>query len=116
MSQGILRLRYDGTEPEHYEAQVDTWDNPDGGALYEIHFSGVGVEGAFRGSCKLEKVGKWKYEGRGRWRDDTSDEVYESSIKAELKLVGKLLVLEGHWLDQDDLGDPYALYIEIENR
>ncbi|AIF47325.1 hypothetical protein [Dyella japonica] len=116
MSQGILRLRRDGGEPERYEAQIDTWDNPDGGAFYEIYFSGAGEEGMFSGSCQLERVGKWKYEGIGRWRDENLGDFYNSSVKAELKLVGKLLVLEGHWFDHDDLPGPYDLYIEIENR
>lgn len=115
MSQGILRLRLDGPEPDIYEAQINTWDNPDGGALYEIHFSGVCEEGAFTGSCELEQVSKWKYKGNGRMRDASSGEVFESTINAQLKLVGKLLVLEGHWLDDGD-PDAFDLYIEIENR
>lgn len=115
MSQGIIRLRLDGAEPDLYEAQIDTWDNPDGGALFEIHFSGVCEEGPFSGSCELEKVSKWKYEGKGRMRDESSGEVYESTIQAQLKLAGKLLVLEGHWLDDGDQ-KPFDLYIEIENR
>ena len=51
MSQGVVRLSYDGDEPEFYEAVIDTWDNPDNGAVYEIHFSGVGEDGPFIGSC-----------------------------------------------------------------
>ena len=116
MNQGFLRLRYDGEEPELYEAQVDTWDNPDGGALYQIYFSGGGEDGRFSGSCVLVRVGGgWTYAGKGRWQTPDADEVVKSAIRVQLRLVGTLLVLEGHWLDQGD-DEPYDLYIEIESR
>jgi hypothetical protein len=114
MSQGFVRLRYDGEESELYEAEVVTWDNSDG--VYEIHFSGVGKGGPFRGSCALERVGGgWTYAGRGRWQNHDDDEVYTSAVRVQLRLVGKLLVLEGHWLEQEE-DEAYDLYIEIEGR
>lgn len=116
MSQGFLRLRYDGEVPELYEAEVDTWDNPDSGALYEIYFSGVGEDGPFIGSCVLERVGGgWTYVGKGRWQNDDEDVVYASAIRVQLRLVSKLLVLEGHWLDEGE-DEAYDLYIEIDGR
>lgn len=116
MSQGFLRLRYDGEEPELYEAEVDAWDNPDGGALYEIHFSGVGEDGPFKGSCVLERVKRgWTYIGKGRWQENGEDEVYPSAIRVQLRLVGKQHVLEGQWLDEGD-DEGYDLTIEIEGR
>lgn len=115
MSQGLFQLRYDGDDPELYQAHVDSWDNPDSGALYEIHFSGVGEAGAFSGSCVLEKVQGWTYEGKGRWHDHRSDGVYVSLIRAQLSLVGKQIVLKGRWVGEGET-DPYDLYVEIEDR
>lgn len=118
MSQGIVRLSYDGDEPELYEAQIDTWDNPDNGAAYEIHFSGIGVDGPFRGSCILERVDRgWTYTGKGRWQENDEDEVYSGTIRAQLQLQmhGKLHVLNGEWLDQDE-DEPYDLHIAIDYR
>jgi hypothetical protein len=116
MSQGLLRLRYDGLEPELYEAEIDTWDNPDGGAVFEIYFSGTGADGPFTGTCKLEKAHGWTYEGAGLWNDHNSGESSDAKIHAQLSIVGKTLVLKGTWLDLGDDWEPYDLFVEIDNR
>jgi len=113
MSQGTVRLRYG---EELFEGKVDAWDNPDNGASYEIHFSGLEDDGWFLGSCKLQRVANgWKYTGTGLWQYRDKDEVYPSTLRVQLHLEGKLLVLEGQWqyLDEDE---PYQLHIVLENR